>query len=77
MKIFFGLMLALTLSFGGYLIFGGRPGGEETDPEQKENNVTRVDGQQIIEIRGWLPATRDHCPSWNTDHPPHQHQWYV
>jgi plastocyanin domain-containing protein len=58
MKIFFGLMLALTLSFGGYLIFGGRPGGEETDPEQKENNVTRVDGKQIIEIRakgGYLP----------------------
>ncbi len=58
MKIFFGLMLALTLSFGGYLIFGGRSGVEQKSIEPSGNNVTRVDGKQIIEIQakgGYLP----------------------
>lgn len=58
MKIFFGLMLALTLSFGGYLIFGGRSGVEQKSVEPSGNNVTTVDGKQIIEIQakgGYLP----------------------
>lgn len=51
-------MLALTLSFGGYLIFGGRSGVEQKSVEPSGNNVTTVDGKQIIEIQakgGYLP----------------------
>lgn len=57
MKFFFGLLLVLTLAFGGYLIFGGRK-GNEVGTEQSGSNVSMVDGKQVIEIRakgGYLP----------------------
>ena len=50
-------MIALVLTFGVYLIFGGRS-GEEESIDQAANNVSMVDGKQIIEIRakgGYLP----------------------
>ena len=59
MKLFFGAMVALTLAFGGYLLFGGvaSEGGKNTE-SQTGNNVSMVDGKQVIEIRakgGYLP----------------------
>lgn len=51
-------MVALVLAFGGYLIFGGRSGGDNGNTDQGANNVSVVDGKQIIEIRakgGYLP----------------------
>lgn len=49
-------MVALVLAFGGYLILGRSSGEEGTD--RSANNVSMVDGKQVIEIRakgGYLP----------------------
>lgn len=51
-------MVALVLVFGGYLIFGGRSVEEIDTTDQGADNVSVVDGKQIIEIRakgGYLP----------------------
>lgn len=58
MKVFFGLTLALTFAFFGYLIFGGSSGDRADQGEQTGDNVSLVDGKQVIEIRakgGYLP----------------------
>lgn len=57
MKILFGLILVSALIFGGYLIFGGPAPVEKSQPtivteeQPAVNNVTVVDGKQIVEIK--------------------------
>lgn len=60
MKIFFGLILVLALLMVGYLVMNitGDKGTGTADSEAAANNVSIIDGKQIVEIRakgGYLP----------------------
>lgn len=58
MKIFFGIILTLTLLFGGYLLLRQTDSVSDTASKVEGNNVRIEDGKQIVEIRakgGYLP----------------------
>lgn len=60
MKILFGFILTLALLMGGYLIMNLAGSPESAAPAEPGDNVTIVDGVQIVEIRakgGYLPRT--------------------
>lgn len=60
MKIFFGLILVLVLLMGGYLVRSlWSAGSDITSEVPRGNNVSIVDGQQIITLSakgGYLPG---------------------
>lgn len=60
MKVFFGFVVVLVLLMGGYLVMNiaGKGEGEAATSLVAANNVSIVDGKQIVEIRakgGYLP----------------------
>ncbi len=52
MKILFGIIVVLALSLTGYLVMRvvSPAGGNQSTTDAVANNVTMVDGQQIVEI---------------------------